>query len=156
MTKKLALLGGVMIQVAALAVPALAGRGSRWDDDHMRGPRWATGLSEAQVEELEASRLKFFNETQELRRQMAHKQAELQALMLDPEATDATVLAKLDEVNDLQAELTKKRLLHQRDMQNKFPELGLGQGWGRGGRGQGGGYCAGLDWDRDKGRGYCR
>jgi len=149
MTKKLALLGGILILAVALAVPALADR-----DDHRH--RWATGLSEAQVEELEAVRLKFFNETQELRRQTAQKQAELQALILDPEATDEVLLAKQNELNQLRNEFSQKRLLHQRDMQKRFPELGLGQGWGRGGRGQGRGLSAGMDWDRDRGRGYCR
>ena len=144
MTKKLALLGGILVLAVALAVPALADR----KNDR---PRWATGLSEAQVEELDAARLKFFSETQELRRQTAQKQAELRALMLDPEATD-----KQNEVNQLRNELSQKRLLHQRDMQKKFPELGLGQGWGRGGRGQGRGLCAGMDWDHGRGRGYYR
>jgi len=72
--------------------------------------------------------------------------------LLDPEATDQAALAKLGEVNVLQVESSQKRLLHQRDIQKRFPELGLGKGRGRGGRGLGGGYCAG----RDRDRGYCR
>ncbi|MBW2618219.1 MAG: hypothetical protein JRC92_05035 [Deltaproteobacteria bacterium] len=145
MTKKLALLGGVLILAAALAVPALADR----NDDR---PRWAAGLSEAQVEELEAARLKFRNETLDLRRQTAQKQAELQALMLDPEATDNALLAKQNELNQLRNEFSQKRLLHQRGIQKRIPELGLGQGRGRGGRGPDRDFCVGLDRDRDRNR----
>ena len=123
MTKKLALLGGILILAVALAVPALADRDDR--------PRWAAGLSEAQVEEMETARLKFFNETQELRRQTAQKQAELRALILDPEATDEALLAKQSELNQLRNEFSQKRLLHRRELQERFPELGLKGGQGR-------------------------
>ena len=178
MTKKLALLGGIVILAAALAVPALAGRGGGWDDDHMRGyrgwdgghmmgsgawdgdhmmgSRWWAGLSQAQQEELAATRLKFYNETLELRRQAAQKGAELQALMLNPEATDEALQAKLGEVNDLRAQLSQKQFMYQREIQKRFPELGMGRGWGRGGRGPDRDFCGGRDRDRDPDWGYCR
>lgn len=177
-TKKLALLGGMLILAAALAVPALAGWRGGWDDDYMMGPRgwyggpmmgprWGAGLSAEESQELERAATDFSNDTLALRQQMAQKETELQALMLDPEATNEAISAKLSQVNGLRAELSQKQLLHQRDLQKRFPQLGMGPGWGRGGRGMGpgwgwggrgmgGGFCAGpgLDWDRGWGRGY--
>jgi len=178
MTKKLALLGGIVILVVALAIPALAGRGGGWYDDHMMGsggsydghmmeprgwydghmmgPRGAAGLSEAQLEELTAAKLKFYNETLDLRRQAAQKEAEFQALMLDPEATDEALLAKQNELNQLGNEFSQKRLLYQRDIQKRFPELGQGRGWGRDGRGPDRDFYSSRDRDRDRYRGCCR
>ena len=163
MTKKLALLGGVLILVAALAIPALAGWRGGWNDDHMGGSRgWygghmmgsrlEVGLSEEQLEELATARLKFRGETLELRQQMAQKEAELRALMLDPEATDQALLAKQNELDQQYNELSQKRLLYQRDIAKRLPELGRKRGWGRGERGQGPDVCP--VWDRDGGRGY--
>jgi len=123
-----------------------------WNDDHMRGSGREVRLSEEQLEELATARLKFRDETLGLRRQAAQNKAELQALMLDPEATDEALLAKQNELDQQYNELSQKRLLYQRNIEKRFPELGLKRGWGRGERGQGPDFCP--VWDRNRGRGY--
>ncbi len=66
------------------------------------------GLSKEQIEKMQALRDRFFNETRDLRYDMAQKRLEMRKLFMDPKTDDAALLAKQKEISVLRQRLQDK------------------------------------------------
>lgn len=118
-------------------------------DGHMMGPgghmgygygRGEAGITDAQREELAASRDAFFKAAEGLREDVYHKRGEL-ARELDRNNPDAGKVRELQkELSALKADFDRKRLAHRMELKKIAPELGRGF-HGRGAGGNHGGYC---------------
>ena len=82
------------------------------------GPAWleVLGLSEEQSLQLDTLRLKFQQEQLRTRGQIAASQAELDALLLDPEASRSAVESAGGKVQELRGQAQDQRLQHQMDV----------------------------------------
>ncbi len=147
----------VFIAIACFAAFALAQRGNRPVDCPGYGsedcpqygaedcPRYGGGGWEAQLSEEERAQVKqasqkFFEETKDLRDQLASKRSAM-ADELAKETPDSEAAAKLQgEVSNLKAQLDQKRLEHQLEMKKINPNLGGGYGPMKGPGARGGGY----------------
>ncbi len=101
---------------------------------------------------MQALRDRFYNDTKDLRYEMAEKRLEMQKLFTDPKANDATLLAKQKEMSTLRQKLQDKMAqmmiegrkiltpeqLQKLDRTGMGPGAGFGRmGWGRGSGGMG-------------------
>jgi Spy/CpxP family protein refolding chaperone len=66
------------------------------------------GLSKEQIDKMHALRDRFFNETRDLRYDMAQKRLEMRKLFMDPKTDDATLLAKQKEMSALRQKMADK------------------------------------------------
>jgi len=66
------------------------------------------GLSTEQVDKIRGLRDRFYNETRDLRYEMAQKQLEMRKLFMDPKTDDAKLLAKQKEMSGLRQKLQDK------------------------------------------------
>ncbi len=66
------------------------------------------GLSKEQLDKMRALRDRFYNETRDLRYEMAQKRLEMKKLFTDPKTDDATLLAKQKEMSGLRVKLMDK------------------------------------------------
>lgn len=66
------------------------------------------GLSKEQIDKMQALRDRFYNETRDLRYDMAQKRLEMRKLFMDPKTDDATLLAKQKEMSALRQKLQDK------------------------------------------------
>ncbi len=103
----------------------------------MRGGAMAN-LDEETVNKLDAERKAFFEETQDLRRDLYEKELALRSELVKKETNIETASAIQKEISGLKAELDQKRLDHRIKMKEIAPEAGMGMGFGkkqcRGGR----------------------
>jgi Spy/CpxP family protein refolding chaperone len=178
-TKTKLWMGGVAaLALVALALPSLVtaqyqgGRGhgkpstidatqdgglDQEDAIFVAGPAWmeALELTEEQSLQLDALRLQFQQEQLRTRGQLAASQAELDALLLDPEASRSAVESAGDAVQELRGKVQAQRLEHQMDVRElltaeqrtllvQMKARGIAGRGSRGGRGfglhQGGGH----------------
>ena len=65
-------------------------------------------LSKEQIAKMQELRDRFYNETRDLRYDMAQKRLEMRKLFMDPKTDDATLLAKQKEMSALRQKLTDK------------------------------------------------
>ena len=113
------------------------------------GPRFGNSLTPEQIEQIEAQRQAFFQETEPIRQKLHEKNAALRSELAkeNPDAEAATALQK--EISGLRTEFDQKRLEHRMEMRKITPEIGrgyrgAGPGYGHrgpGGSGYGPGYC---------------
>jgi zinc resistance-associated protein len=105
-----------------------------WSD---RG--YGRNLSDAKVAKLDAAREQFFNDTRELRNQIADKQFDLRReLNIDnPDATKVTQLQK--ELSKLESEFDQKNIQYELEVRKILPEDAVRSGYGYGFRNRG--YC---------------
>ncbi len=66
------------------------------------------GLSKEQIDKMQALRDRLYNETRDLRYDMAQKRLEMRKLFMDPKTDDATLLAKQKEMSALRQKLQDK------------------------------------------------
>ncbi len=66
------------------------------------------GLSKEQLDKMRALRDRFYNETRDLRYDMAQKRLEMRKVFMDAKTDDATLLAKQKEISGLQQKLQDK------------------------------------------------
>ena len=94
------------------------------------------GLSKEQLEKMRGMRDRFYNETRDLRYDMAQKRLEMRKLFTDPKTDDATLLAKQKEMSALRQKLQDKmaqmmiegrRILTPEQLQ-KLERMGMGPG----------------------------
>ena len=157
--KTMITLGGVALGV--LLVASLA-----WAQGRMGGPGWGHGLgmgychvqnlTPEQVTQMTKLRSEFYNETAAIRGQLAAKDAELRALMTNPDATSEQISAKQREILQLRTQFAEKRIANQAKMRGtltkeqltQMAEAGPGYGCGRGG-----GYHRGMGMGPGMGKG---
>jgi zinc resistance-associated protein len=160
--------GGVILMVAALAMPAFArgpgwgggqgGRGCQGYGPESNCPNygaWDQNLTDEQKTQINNLQKKFFDSTAQLRNQMWTKRGELQTLMSSPNPDVEKARALQKEMSDLQAKMAQERLSLQLEERKINPDARFG-GWGRGpgmggrgpgmmgGRGHGMGYGRGM------------
>jgi zinc resistance-associated protein len=169
--KRIVTIAGIVLLVAAIAVPAFAyGRG--WGKAHYNmgyghgGPGycWQQGsgyenLTEEQRGQLDKLRQKFRDDNAQLRDKIRAKSAELNALLSssDPDAERATALQK--EVSDLRAQMAQNRLNFRLEARKIAPEVRFGRGYGRSYSPHMRGYGTGMGYGehmRGYGPGGCR
>jgi zinc resistance-associated protein len=158
--KKILTVAGVMVLVAALAVPAMAqgpgmGRGRYADAGRDYCPRYGgANLTEEQRGQLDQLHQKFFDDTAQLRSQLLAKQSELRVLMntSNPDFEKAKALQK--EVSDLKGKMAQERLSLSKEERKINPDARFGRGWGHGPKGRGMGYERGMGFDRGMGYGH--
>ncbi|MBW2064481.1 MAG: periplasmic heavy metal sensor [Deltaproteobacteria bacterium] len=167
MKKRMITSVGVLLLVAALAIPVLA-----WAHGPRGGPRmgkWGAGpgymrsyyggpaaVTPEQQQQLLELRRKFFEETAQLRNQLWSKAAELNALLRQANPDQERLKALQGEINDLRAKLSEKALSYRLEIQKSAPDLGFAGGYGRfrgrpmgafgPGMGMGMGYGPGTCW----------
>jgi len=157
---------GIMVLVAAIAIPVLAqgpgaGRGRMMQGygpgDPPNCPRhgaWDDKLTDEQRTQLDKLHQKFFDETAAVRSQMVAKRSELQILMntSNPDLEKAKALQK--EINDLRGKMGQERIKLFAEEKKINPDARFGMGYGRGGM-KGGGSCGGgMGYGRGMGRGF--
>ena len=169
--KRLLAAAGIMTLVAALAVPVLAqgpgwgggrmmqGYGPGGPGDQPRYGAWADNLTDVQRDQINKLQQKFYDDTAQLRSQIAAKRSELSILLntSNPDVQKAKALQK--DLSDLNGKMAQERLNLQFEMQKINPDARFGMGYGRGmwgpGRGMGG-YGPAMGWHRGGfGPGYC-
>jgi Spy/CpxP family protein refolding chaperone len=164
--KRVLTAAGIITLVAALAIPALAqgpgmgrgrmmqGYGPGGPGDQPRYGAWDEKLTDEQREQINKLQQKFYDDTAQLRSQIAAKHSELNILMntSNPDVQKAKALQK--EVSDLKAKMAQETLNFQFEVRKINPDARLGMGYGRGmggpGRGMGGhrgGYGPGHCWN---------
>lgn len=98
------------------------------------------GLSKEQIAKMQGLRDRFYNETRDLRYDMAQKRLEMRKLFMDPKTDDATLLAKQKEMSALRQKLQDKmaqmmiegrKILTPEQLQ-KLDRMGMGAGGGMG------------------------
>lgn len=121
-----------LLLLAGLALPAWAGP---WGGPCGWGPGWGPGrqLTPDQAAKAFDLRQKFFNETVDLRRQLAIKKAELGQLWQAKEPDQAKIAAKQKEINALRDKLQEKAIAYRLEMREICPMGGPGFGPGYGG-----------------------
>jgi zinc resistance-associated protein len=132
MRKKVTMILGIGLLVAALAVPVTV-LAHGWGGRHMMG-NWGTGpgsISPEQKTQLEQLDRRFYDETVELRKNLWNKSTELNTVLstTDPDREKVKTLNK--EVNDLRAKLDEKSLNYELEVRKIAPELRFGGGYGR-------------------------
>lgn len=65
-------------------------------------------LSKEQMGKMRELRMRYYNETRDMRYELAQKRLEMRKLFTDPKTDDATLLAKEKELNALRLRLTDK------------------------------------------------
>ena len=169
--KKILTVTGIIVLVAALAIPVLAqgpgmgrdrtmkGYGPGGPGDQPRYGAWDEKLTDEQKAQLDKLHQKFYDDTAQLRSQIAAKHSELNILMntSNPDLEKAKGLQK--EVSDLKGKMAQERINLQFEMRKINPDarFGMGHGRGMGGPGRGmGGYGPGMGWHRGgHGQGTC-
>ena len=100
------------------------------------GGRDYLGLSKEQLDKMRALRDRFYNETRDLRYDMAEKRIEMRKLFTDPKTDDAALLAKQKELSALHQKLMDKvaqmmlegrKILTPEQLQ-KIDRMGMGPG----------------------------
>ncbi|MBW1704460.1 MAG: periplasmic heavy metal sensor [Deltaproteobacteria bacterium] len=168
--KRLAIVLGSLMLVAAIAYPVFAW-GPGWGrGHHMMGP-WGGGpgypgqygsgygnLTREQQSKLDALDKKFYDETNNLRNEMWAKSTELNALLNTPNPDEAKAKALQKEITELRNKLAEKGLAYRLEARKIAPDAGPGRGYGSGpGRGHGPGmmgYGPGPG-GHGPGPGYC-
>ncbi len=98
------------------------------------------GLSKEQIAKMQELRDRFYNETRDLRYDMAQKRLEMRKLFMDAKTDDATLLAKQKEMSALRQKLQDKmaqmmiegrKILTPEQLQ-KLDRMGMGTGGGMG------------------------
>ena len=125
---------GSLLLVSALVL-SLGLVGSVWGQP-MRGGRGGASLTPEQTGKVFDLREKFNADTVSLRRQMAIKMAELNALEKAAKPDEKAVQAKKKELEPLRQQLQEKMLALQQEVKKIAPESGMGMGM-RGGPGMG-------------------
>jgi len=169
--KRLLTAAGIMTLVAALAIPVLAqgpgsGRGRMMEcygpggsGDQPRYGAWDEKLTDEQREQIKKLQQKFYDDTAQLRSEIAAKQSELNILMntSNPDVQKARSLQK--DLSDLKGKMAQERINLQFEARKINPDARFGMGYGRGmggpGRGMGG-DGPGMGWQRGGfGKGHC-
>jgi zinc resistance-associated protein len=163
--KRVLTAAGIMTLVAALAIPALAqgpgmGRGFRGQGGPEDRPRYtsSSNLTEEQKTQMDNLHQKFFDQTAQLRSQIAAKHSELNILMntSNPDLEKAKALHK--ELSDLKGKMGQERINLFAEERKVDPNARFGGGWGRG-KGDGPramGYGRGMGGHRGgNGPGHC-
>ncbi len=149
--KKILAGAGIIVLVAALAIPVLAqgpgmGRGPMMQgygpggfEGHHGYGAWDSKLTDEQKAELDKLHQKYFDDTASLRSQIVAKHSELNILMntSNPDMQKARALQK--DLSDLKAKMAQERLNLQFEVRKINPDARFGMGYGRGMRGPGSG-----------------
>ena len=119
--KRIIIISAILLLVGAVAVPLMAygpydGRGGRMMDRRggtEYGPSYSRGndtLTAEQREQLDALHKKFYDETNQLRKDLWDKRAELDTVLntTDPDIDKAKTIQ--NEISDLQAKLAEKQV----------------------------------------------
>jgi Spy/CpxP family protein refolding chaperone len=93
-------------------------------------------LSKEQLDKMRGMRDRFYNETRDLRYEMAQKQLEMKKLFTDPKTDNATLLAKQKEMSALRVKLMDKmaqmmiegRKIMTPEQLQKIDQMGMGPG----------------------------
>jgi zinc resistance-associated protein len=101
----------------------------------MMGPGMGHGMGMMNLTPEQAgkafdARLKFMNDTAELRRQMLVKRADLRELWQAKEPDKAKIEAKQKEINTVRDQLQEKATAFKLEMRKQFPAMAGGQGMG--------------------------
>ncbi len=148
-------IGGIVVLVAAIAIPVLAHGPGRDRGRHMMGywqggpgygceyDRGYEGLTKEQNSQLDKLYRKFSDETAKLGDEIWDKSAELDTVLnsANPDATKAKALQK--EISDLRARIAQERINLRLEGRKIAPELRSGRGYQGGhmrGHGHGMGY----------------
>ncbi|MGD0235049.1 MAG: Spy/CpxP family protein refolding chaperone [Syntrophorhabdales bacterium] len=94
------------------------------------------GLSKEQLDKMRELRDRFYNETRDLRYDMAQKRLEMRKLFMDPKTDDGTLLAKQKEMSGLRQKLQDKmaqmmiegRKILTPEQFQKLDRMGMGPG----------------------------
>ncbi len=96
-------------------------------------PCFATLTADQQKQFTELQQ-KFYNDTQNLRQQIAEKRAELNLEMTKAKPDVAKAQALQKELSALQADFDQQHVAHMIEMKKICPTIGAGRGMGHGGR----------------------
>jgi|GEM_PF-397677 len=147
MTKKILIGVGLTLALTVAAIPVLAHMGGWMGGGY--GPGAYPFQNEEEFRQAEEARQEFYDQTRQLRQELAVKQQELRALALDPQADEAKINAKQAEVSQLLSRLENEEIKLQRRLAKINPDLGYGNGYGYGrmmGYGYGRGFGPGACW----------
>jgi Spy/CpxP family protein refolding chaperone len=67
------------------------------------------GISDEQLAKMKELKISFYNDTRDLRYNLAIKRLEMRKLFTDPKTDDATLLAKQKEISNLRQQLSDKK-----------------------------------------------
>jgi len=161
MKKRLITLGGIVLVITALALPAFA-RGPGWGGGPgtncpYYGGRYGQNLTDEQKGQLDNLHKKFFDDTAQLRNQIWTKKGELQTLLSSPNPDPAKAKALQKELSDLKAKMAQERLTLQMEELKINPDARFaGRGYGPRGYGRGMGPGRGMGYGRGgSGPGSC-
>ena len=146
MKKTISILGALLL-VAAIAYPVLAwGPGGGWGGMH-RGMGWGYGpgncwnngggygynnLTQEQAAKLDQLRQDFFNDTTPIRNELWNKYSQMNTELTAATPDRARITTLQNEINDLRAKLSQKRLDFNLETRKIAPNTGLAQGYGPG------------------------
>jgi len=160
--KKIGTIIGILLLAGAIAYPVFAhgpgwGRGYHmWGYGDGPGACWqdynSRGLSQDQLEKLNALETKFFTETEGLRNQIWTKNIEMDRLLSEQSPDEAKIDALQKEINTLRNQMAEKRLNYRLETRKVAPDSFYGGTTGRsysGGRGgfRGSGGYGGRCWN---------
>jgi len=143
MTRKVLLKKGLFLVLVAALGLGLMTADSAWAGPWGRGGCWGAGANPTpeQASQVFDLKQKFFNDTADLRRQMALKRAEMAALWNSQSPDQNQISAKQKELWALREQLQAKATTYQAEA-GKIAPLGYGPGLGMGpGGGKGRGRC---------------
>jgi zinc resistance-associated protein len=141
--KRILIISAILLLVGAVATPLMAhglydGRGGhmmgRWGGPE-NGPYYGRGydtLTTEQREQLDALHKKFYDETDQLRKDLWDKRAELDTVLnaTNPDIEKAKTIQ--GEISTLQAKLAQKQVEFEVEARKINPDVRYGQGYGRG------------------------
>jgi len=165
--KNITLTKGIVILAAIVMVGLVATAYAGWGDGYgHRGRGWQhmgwggpgysgydSDLTDEQRQAFEQERRAFFNETNDLRKNLYAKELELRSELAKDDADAQKAAAIQKDISKLEAEFDQKRLDHVVKMKKVNPDAG--RGYMMGGRGRGGMMGYGPGAGRGAGGGYC-
>jgi zinc resistance-associated protein len=161
--RKVLTIGGIVLLVAAIAIPVLAhgpgwGRGRHMMGYGQGGPgycgqdrRGYENLTEGQRSQLDKLHQKFYDDTAQLRDEIRAKSAELDTILNSPNPDAERAKALQKEISDLRAKIAQNRINFELEERKITPEVRSGRGYSRGYGHHMGDYGSGMGYGHHMG-----
>ncbi|UCG65491.1 MAG: periplasmic heavy metal sensor [Deltaproteobacteria bacterium] len=142
--KRIVTIAGIVLLVAAIALPAFAhGRGRGRGHDRMGNwqgspdccwhyDKGYTSLTEEQRDQLNKLRQELYDENAKLRNDIRTKSVELNSILNSPDPDPEKAKALQKEISDLRTTMAQNRVNFELEARKIAPELRFGRGYGPG------------------------